>query len=245
MNNNQINTLFQPVESTNLYKSISERIKKAIFKDHLKPGDKLPSEKELSSYFNVSKTSLREALRTLEAEGLIEIRKGVSGGAFVREVDCRAACDFFFNYIFFQKPTLNEFSQIRIILELSIIDIITPIMTEEDLASIEKNLEKTKEVLNKGHYIYELDLTFHRMLAAVTKNRILEFVLEAIKHSVFEIKSLLEPDYEFSRCIYESHKLIFEALKERDTERAKAEMYNHIKDVETRLLALNNERVYI
>src|SRR6056297_214588 len=98
MNSNQINTLFQPVESTNLYKSIAERIKKAIFKDHLKPGDKLPSEKELSSYFNVSKTSLREALRTLEAEGLIEIRKGVSGGAFVRAVDCQIACGFFFNY---------------------------------------------------------------------------------------------------------------------------------------------------
>ncbi len=245
MNSNQINTLFQPVESTNLYKSIAERIKKAIFKDHLKPGDKLPSEKELSSYFNVSKTSLREALRTLEAEGLIEIRKGVSGGAFVRAVDCQIACGFFFNYIYFQKPTLSEFSQIRTILELSIIDMIIPIMTEEDLAKIEDNLEKTKEILNQGQYIYELDLSFHRMLAAMTKNRILEFVLEAIKNSVFEIKSILEPDYEFSKHIYEAHRLIFEGLKERDTEKAKAEMYNHIKDVETRLLALNNEQFYV
>ncbi len=245
MNNNQINTLFQPVESTNLYKSISERIKKAIFKDHLKPGDKLPSEKDLSNYFNVSKTSLREALRTLEAEGLIEIRKGVSGGAFVREVDCETACGFFFNYIYFQKPTLSEFSQIRTILELSIIDIIVPIMTKEDLANIEKNLEKTREVLNKGQYIYELDLSFHRMLVAITKNRILEFVLEALKHSVFEIKSILQPDYEFSKSIYEHHKRIFEAIKDGDAERAKAEMYNHIKDVEARLMVLNNERIYV
>jgi DNA-binding FadR family transcriptional regulator len=245
LTNQKNDSLFQPIESSNLYKSISERIKEAIFKNHLKPGDKLPSEKELSLSFNVSKASLREALRTLEAEGLIEIRKGVSGGAFVREVDLNTACGFFFNYLFFQKPTLREFSQIRIILELAVIDIITPVLTDVELAHLEGNLEKTKNSLNNGKYICELDLAFHRMLASATNNTIIEVVLEAIKHAVFEIKSILEPDYEFAKSIYELHKQIYEALCERDAEKAKNQMFNHIKDVESRLMVLNNEQLYL
>jgi DNA-binding FadR family transcriptional regulator len=78
--------MFKSAKSNKISGHIIEQIREAIFKGQLKPGDKLPPERELMKNFKVSKATLREALRSLEVLGFLEIRKGVSGGAFVTEV---------------------------------------------------------------------------------------------------------------------------------------------------------------
>ena len=80
---------------------IVEQIRDAIFSGELKPGDRLPPEKDLAENFGVSKASLREAFRALEALGMLEIRQGMAGGAFVSEVDPETARNSFYNYILF------------------------------------------------------------------------------------------------------------------------------------------------
>ena len=79
--------MFISVKSDKVSQHIIDQIRNAIFDGRLKPGDKLPSERELIENFKVGKATLREALRSLEVLGFLEIRKGVSGGAFVTEVD--------------------------------------------------------------------------------------------------------------------------------------------------------------
>jgi GntR family transcriptional repressor for pyruvate dehydrogenase complex len=81
--------MFNSVKSNKISEHIIEQIRKAIFEGKLKPGDKLPPERELIENFGVSKATLREAMRSLEVLGFLEIRKGASGGAFVTEIDSK------------------------------------------------------------------------------------------------------------------------------------------------------------
>jgi GntR family transcriptional repressor for pyruvate dehydrogenase complex len=91
--------MFESVKSNKVSEHILEQIRKAIFEGKLKPGDKLPPERELMENFKVSKATLREAMRSLEVLGFLEIRKGVLGGAFVTEVDMKKARDSFTNFL--------------------------------------------------------------------------------------------------------------------------------------------------
>src|SRR3972149_1077959 len=109
--------MFNSVKSNKISEHIIEQVRKAILDGRLKPGDKLPSERELIENFKVSKVTLREALRSLEVLGFLEIRKGVSGGPFVTEVDMKKARDSFINFLHFKNLSLTNLSEVRLILE--------------------------------------------------------------------------------------------------------------------------------
>ncbi|MFZ0134687.1 MAG: GntR family transcriptional regulator, partial [Desulfobacterales bacterium] len=105
--------MFKTARVNRISHNIVDQIRENILAGKLKPGDRLPSEKELSTEFGVSKASLREALRALESLGMLEVKQGMSGGAFVKEVDLETARNNMFNYIFFQNPSIGEFTQLR------------------------------------------------------------------------------------------------------------------------------------
>lgn len=78
---------FIPIKTARISESIEEQIRSAIYSERLKPGNRLPSENELSKIFDTSRTTVREALRALEKEGLLAIKQGVKGGPYVRELN--------------------------------------------------------------------------------------------------------------------------------------------------------------
>src|SRR4030043_1090812 len=79
--------LFIPLESKRTFEEIADQIRELIYSGTLKPGDRLPSERELAAKFKTGRMVLREALRTLEQSGLIYIKHGSIGGAFIKEID--------------------------------------------------------------------------------------------------------------------------------------------------------------
>ncbi len=144
--------MFETAKTQRISENIVQQIRQAILKGELKPGDRLPSEKDLAKNFCVSKASLREAFRALEALGLLEVRQGVSGGAFIREVDLKTVRDNIVNYIFFQNPSIRKFTQVRRIFEPEIAKIAAQNVTKEDLAELENNLTETKNELDSGSF---------------------------------------------------------------------------------------------
>jgi len=106
-----------PLSLTRSLNTSLDQIRNAIFGRRLKPADKLPSERELIGKFKVSKATLREALGSLEVLGFLEIRKGVSGGAFVTGVDMVKARDSFTNFLLFKNLSLEDLSEVRLLLE--------------------------------------------------------------------------------------------------------------------------------
>lgn len=234
--------MFEPIKYARISQNIVDQIRKAILNNDLSPGDRLPSEKELANNFGVSKASVREALRSLEALGLVEIKQGVAGGAFAREIDYDTAREGLLNFVFFQNPSISDFTQVRGILEPKVVEIVAPKITDKQLMSIEKILEKTKESLDSGEFFYELDISFHKEIASASQNNLLVFIVDSMQNALLNIKILLQPDLQFSKQVYNAHTKIFDALCARDPQQASQEMMNHMQEVEDGLLALSRKK---
>ncbi|MFH0726685.1 MAG: FadR/GntR family transcriptional regulator [Pseudomonadota bacterium] len=229
--------MFKTAKTNRISTNIVDQIRKAILAGELKPGDRLPSEKDLSKNFEVSKASLREAFRALEALGLLEVRQGVAGGAFVREVDLKTARNNMFNYIFFQNPSIHEFTELRSFIEPAATEIAALKLTPQDLADLEENLARTKKKLGQGAFFYELDTYFHHRIAEITGNRLVCFVIDSLKNAIVNIKLELELDEQFSVRVFEAHEHILAALRDRNPERARSAMLRHIEEVDEMMAA--------
>jgi len=236
--------MFISVKSDKVSQHIIDQIRNAIFDGRLKPGDKLPSERELIENFKVGKATLREALRSLEVLGFLEIRKGVSGGAFVTEVDMTKARDSFTNFLLFKNLSLKDLSEVRLLLEPYIAEKATLAITREDLHRLEKLIKGSEQAI-RSDIAFESrkdEIEFHRIIASVTGNPILMFILDFVENLLIDTKAILKPGKEFSTKVLRSHKRIYNALLERNIKKVHQEMVRHIREVEKDLLAAHKER---
>jgi GntR family transcriptional repressor for pyruvate dehydrogenase complex len=236
--------MFETVKPNKVSEHIIEQIRKAIFEGQLKPGDKLPSERELVENFKVSKATLREAIRSLEVLGFLEIRKGASGGSFVTEVDMEKARDCFTNFLHFKNLSLKDLSEVRLLLEPHIAEKAALGINEEDLKRLEELLRECDYVLRHNIPIESRknEVEFHRIIASVTGNPILMFILDFVENLLIDTKEILQPSREFSQKVQKAHRRIYKALLERNGKKARAEMVKHVREVEQDLVALQKER---
>ncbi len=236
--------MFKSVKSNKISEHIVEQIRSAIFEGRLRPGDKLPPERTLVTNFRVSKATLREALRSLEILGFVEVRKGASGGAFVTEVDMKKARDSFINFLLFKNLSLSNLSEARLILEPYIAEKAALSITEEDLRRLEKLNKECEYVLKKNIPVESRknEIEYHRIIGSVSGNPILMFILDFVENLLIDTKEILQPGKEFSQRVLNAHKRIYKALSERDPKKAREEMIKHVREVEKDLMALQKER---
>ena len=237
--------MFNSVKPNKVSEHIIDQIRKAILEGRLKPGDRLSPERELMKTFHVSKATLREALRALEVLGFLEIRKGVSGGAFIVEVDLKKARDFFINFLHFKNLRLRDLSEVRLLLE--------PHAAERAVASIRKEeLERLKALIAEGDRLLkqknlpeelrENEIEFHRIIAGLSGNPILLFILDFIENLLLDTKTVLKPSRAFSTRVQRAHKRIYRALIERNSETVRQEMIQHVRQVERDLLKIERQK---
>lgn len=236
--------MFKSVKSNRISEHIIEQIRRAIFEGRLKPGDKLPPENDLMKMFHVSKVTLREALRSLEILGFLEIRKGVSGGAFVTEVDMKTARDSFTNFLLFKNLSLSNLSEVRLILEPYVAEKAARTITEDGLRKLEKLNEECEYILRRNIPIgsRKNEIEYHRTIGSVTGNPILMFILDFVENLLIDTKEILQPGKEFSLKVLNAHKRIHKALSERDPKKAREEMVKHVREVARDLIVLQKER---
>ncbi|MFB3884647.1 MAG: FadR/GntR family transcriptional regulator [Thermodesulfobacteriota bacterium] len=236
--------MFNSVKSNKVSEHIVEQIRNGILEGLLKLGDRLPPERELMKNFKVSKATLREAMRSLEVLGFLEIRKGASGGAFVTEVDVKTARDCFINFLHFKNLSLKDLSEVRLILEPHIAEKAASLITEEDLNKLKKLNEECDYVLktNPTTVAHMNEIEFHRTIASVTGNPILMFTVDFVENLLIDTKEILQPRKEFSRKVLNAHKRVYKALLERNAKKAREEMTKHVREVSDDLIALQKER---
>jgi GntR family transcriptional repressor for pyruvate dehydrogenase complex len=236
--------MFKSAKSNKISEHIIEQIRRAIFEGRLKPGDRLPPEKELIKNFEVSKATLREALRSLEVLGFLEIRKGASGGPFVIEVDMKKAKESFANFLLFKNLSLKDLSEVRLILEPYVAEKAASAITEEDLKSLEK-LNKECDYVLKNNIPIESrknEIEYHRIIGSISGNPILMFILDIVENLLIDTKEILQPGKEFSQRVLNAHKRIYKALLERNPQKAREEMVKHVQEIERDLVAIQKKR---
>ena len=192
---------------------IIAQIRDAILSGQIKPGDRLASEKELMEQFEVSKATMREALRVLEVLGLIEVRKGTAGGAFVAKVGMKTTIHSLINFIHFQPVSIREITMLRYLIEPSVAQVAAIRITDEDVQNLKEiigeKIEPAGSELSK-------EIGFHRYVARMAGNTLLTLIIDFIDNLLEDIKARLDLGPEFYKEVREAHQIILECLIQKD-----------------------------
>jgi len=214
--------------------SVSHQIRQAIFSGLLAPGHKLPPERELAERFQTSRVALREALRALEKEGMITIKRGFGGGAFVADFDnaLRALGASLNTVVKLGRAKSAYLTEVRTILEPQIVRLATQRATPADLRAIESVVVMQEEELGRVELSRKFDLEFHRRLADAAHNPILNIVVNAVNESIRDaiLRSKLSRDMRTQ--VVGFHRRIFEAVQNQNEVLAQTIMAEHVAGVQ-------------
>lgn len=230
--------MFNTIRSNKASDLIVSQIRRQILTGNLTPGDRLPAERTLMEQFNVSKQTLREALRVLEFLGLVEIKKGATGGACIAEIESQTALDILANFLYFKNLSIQNLAEVRKIIEPHAAAVAAETMTKEEIGELKRLIDMSKEQYASGnvqeaHFNNELD--FHCLIANSTKNPLLMLIVEFIESLMSDQKTTIKLDRPFLASVIEAHERIYDAIFTRDAERARQEMTRHITEVEQSL----------
>jgi DNA-binding FadR family transcriptional regulator len=218
---------------------IAETIRRRIVLGELKAGDALPSEADMMIEFNVSRASLREAFRVLEAEALIEVKRGARGGARIRLPEDEAAAKSVGLLLQMRGATLKEVLQARLIIEPSLMRSLAETRTDEDLAALRQHLEWEAANLSEFSTFALATAELHRILVERAGNVTLALMLgmldDIFRRHVTHFVARARPDQlELNRSALESHRVLYEMLEQRNPDGAEAAWRYHmhrVKDI--------------
>ena len=217
-----------------IYEAVADQLRQAIFSGLLTTGHKLPSEREMAERFQTSRIALREALRALEKEGMITIKRGSGGGAFVADFDntLRALTDSLSTVVRLGQAKSAHLTEVRAILEPEITRLATLRATPENLAAIEGVVLAQEQELHSGELSRKLDMEFHRRVAEAANNPVLNIVVNAVNESIRDAIFRSKRTPEMRGRVVAYHRGILEALQSRNAARARAVMSEHVVDVQ-------------
>lgn len=229
---------FNPVRIESTPERIVRQIIAQISEGKLKVGDKLPSEKILAEQFQASRPSVREAVHTLKIIGLISVRQG--DGAYISKIDDRALANYFLILNSIGQFTLTEVSEVRLLLEPIIVELVSQRAEESDLIELEKKLMETKLRIDTKENPSPKNIGFHRVIANACKNSLLALILNSVLNVLVMSISKFSSDHKTNEDAYFLHDKIVRALRDKDVATAVKYMKEDIQLTHSNLqMAIN------
>ena len=222
------------VEKKRAYESIVQQVQELIENGKLKRGDQLPSERELTEIFKVSRTTVREAIRTLESMKLLQSRQG--NGTYVLASNEEDLVQPLAAALFNAKDDIRHIFYVRKIIEPHVAELAAENATAQEIEEMEEILRRQEICVEKGENIIETDSAFHNLMAGATKNRVMErltaalvdFLKQSREHYLLDV----EPGNNRPERSLEGHKQVLAAIKKGDCEAAQRLMLQHLEEIE-------------
>jgi GntR family transcriptional regulator, transcriptional repressor for pyruvate dehydrogenase complex len=217
---NPLEDKLTPVRRENLNEKLVTQIKTLIFSKGVEPGDRLPSERVLTQQFQVSRAVVRQALKSLEQSGLVQIRTGAGGGAFVANNLHMPLLHATSDLIDSGRLTLSHFSEARKSIECSSIRLAVRKITAEDVQRLHEINNRLLADLNgpvnlRAAKHRESNIAFHITIAEMSGNPLIQLIIQSIMDllSVLYVKGDKLGDQSFMKDTYQRHKTIIEAME--------------------------------
>jgi GntR family transcriptional regulator, transcriptional repressor for pyruvate dehydrogenase complex len=203
---------FKPIKPLRISEEVAQQLKQSILMGHFKPGERLPTERDLSEQFQVSRAATREALRVLENAGFVVTRQGATGGAYVTDLTFDRTVNAFFDLFMADKISIAEINYVRVLVEPDVARLAAERVTDE-------YVEKLKGSMHAG-----AGPQFHLILAEMCGNRFLEGLLRSTIDLIGKIVDAASVPYEHP---VKDHKMILDAVLAKDGEKAADLMKKH------------------
>ena len=221
---------FKAINRRSLYQDIVGQVQELIRDGVLKPGDRLPPERELAERLKVSRSSLREAMRALELQGLLVSRPGA--GTFVSTESLDTLISIIAASFSETSGILNDIFEVRHLLEPQIAALAAERVTPKDIQHMEEALEEQSRQIARGETGVEGDTAFHFAMAQATQNwalvKVFSTIADILRQS--QDQSLQTPGR--PQRSLASHRHLLEVIRQRDVEGARPAMEHHIAEVE-------------
>ena len=196
----------------------------------LRPGDRLPPERELAQQLDVSRASVREAMRLLESRRLVVVRPGA--GTFITEDALEAILQAFSSLLFDEVSAASDVFEMRLLLEPHVVSLAAERASDGDIQSMREILQAQESDIAAGGTGVGPDAEFHFAVASATKNSALIAVTQAISDILSKSRENSLLSLERSRLSLQSHQQILTAIERRAPQEAEEAMHRHIADID-------------
>src|SRR5712671_4148040 len=229
---------FRPIRTRRAFEEICERIREQLALGVLKPGDKLPPERDLAQQLGVSRNVLREALRSLEMAGVLRLLKGVKGGAFIQKGDTSRMNDVMRDMLSLGTISVRELSEARIhVLDL-VVRLACANARQTDFQALEANIARTELVTREGRLLDRVECSreFYKLLAASTGNKVIAMIMDSVTeiHMRFVYAKVVSSGVAMSK-LAERRRKFLSALSGRNVSLASRLMRAHLESVQRML----------
>jgi len=229
--------MLRAIKKTRIHEEVFSQIHELIKEGRFKARDQLPSERELAETFKVSRTSVREALRALETQGLIVSRTGM--GNFIADLPVESLVGPLARLLIDEKKALADVFEMRKLIEPHIAALAAERATKRDIAHMKKIVAKQVEAVNRGETGVEADAELHYSIGHATRNQALQKLVSGLMEMLSRSREESLQTSDRRNASIDTHRRIIAAIEKHDKNRARSEMLRHIEEVEASVSSSN------
>jgi len=229
--------MLRAIKKVRIHEEVMNQIHELIGEGRFKAGDQLPSERELAEIFKVSRTSVREALRALETQGLVISRTGM--GNFVADLPVESLVRQLAKFLIDEKRALADIFELRKLLEPHIASLAAERATRADIKQMKQILAKQTEAVSHGETGVEADAELHLAIGRATQNQALQKLVSGLMEMLSRSREESLQTEHRRQASLDSHRKIIAAIEKHDKTKTRDQMLRHIQQVEENVLATN------
>ncbi len=179
---------FAPIRTKRVFEEICEQVRREMAAGLLRPGDKLPAERDLAAQLGVSRTAVREALRTLEIAGVVGMQKGAMGGAFILKGDPDLVTRSIRDMFYLGRISLDDLTEARVQVMQIAMELASERMRPTTIAALEHNVERLAALPASGDAAHRIAISaeFYRLISQATDNTVLQVIIQALTEIVLQ-----------------------------------------------------------
>ena len=224
--------MFEPIKNKKVYQHVIEQVQKMVVEGVLKRGDKLPSERDLVEQLGVSRTSIREALRSLEIIGFIESRQGE--GNFIKATIDSSFFEPISLMFKLNKGSAEDILETRMIIEVEAVALAAKRIKDEDITELQLLMSELRKAQNEIESS-RVDTQLHYKIAEITGNNLIIILLNTIsslmESFIINAREMILREKEKREILLDQHQRIVDALVERNSEKAAVAMREHLETI--------------
>ena len=228
---------YEQIRTPRAFEEVTAQLRRRVIHGHLKPGDRLPAERDLALKLGVSRNTVREALRGLEMAGVLRLQKGARGGAFLVAPNGDTVATALQDMFQLGSVTPAQLTEARLFVTESVVRLACERITDETIDELERNVEESFRASEAADYATRsrINLEFHKILARATGNPVFVAVMGGLIAVMQHFVDTLGPPQ--GNAVFASRRRFISHLRKRDPQAAIAEMTGFLRTTHKRYLS--------
>ena len=228
---------YERIRTPRAFEEVTAQLRRRVIHGHLKPGDRLPAERDLALKLGVSRNTVREALRGLEMAGVLRLQKGAQGGAFLVAPNGDTVATALQDMFQLGSVTPAQLTEARLHITDSVVRLACDRISDADIDDLERNVEESLQASEAADYVNRsrINLEFHKILARATGNPVFVAVMGGLIAVMQHFVDTLGPPR--GNAVFESRRRFIAHLRARKPEAAIAEMTGFLRTTHKQYLS--------